>query len=437
MPKALVLTVGTTLDPLIKSIEEAFPDEPPSVFLLCGKPFPGQNSSPIEIAKKVYGFVKGKRGEIIHTEIVENPDSFSESIRGAKELIAKAQDYEELIVDITCGTKVLSGSLLHVSLNTYLRTSKVKLRYVSGERRGENGRVLSPSMKIKEDLETVTGQAIEEMVENINLCNYAGALHLAVTLPQTGILGVFRKSVEALAFWDNFQYEKSMKILREISVEVELLKSYRRYSTIELMETIQRLKTIALKHLQEPLYYLKNLCNKNKVKRKCQWEDFYYLIADILENASRCHLRHDFSGSILRSYRALESTIQIRLLQKGINPWEVKGETIPEDVRNRYINLSHNGRIPSRITLNNGVTMLRALGIPWGTEEEKHLQFLQENRNLCFLEHGYLERSEGESEDVLKKTVSLIQGVLEISLSPYLKKVRHFQSHEKGSPLAL
>jgi len=159
---ALVLTVGTTAEPLLRAIEEtkqAADRESASlsVMLLYGRPTPEQQSredNPLNITKKLIDEARGLGlAESLSAEI-DDPENLDTCLREMKKLLNEAIDADRVLVNFTGGTKVMSAAAVHAALTAPL-AGDLELSYVGGRQRDETGRVVSEAMTIRPSTQTL------------------------------------------------------------------------------------------------------------------------------------------------------------------------------------------------------------------------------------------------------------------------------------------
>ncbi|RKX99912.1 hypothetical protein DRP77_12455, partial [Candidatus Poribacteria bacterium] len=214
MGRALVVSVGTTAEPIIRSVDEISGKEEARLFMIYGRAFQDQPPpTPFDVAQRVKEHAESKG---IGVEIFEapKPDDLDSCLEVARDVLRRCARYEEVIVDYTGGTKVLAAALVHAALTAELG-GRLTLRYISG-RRGEDGRV-KEEMEIVSSERTLTQEICSRVLERLRSCDYSVAFYLAMRLPDMGRAGFIRRAAEALWLWDNFDYRASTEIIRKLS----------------------------------------------------------------------------------------------------------------------------------------------------------------------------------------------------------------------------
>jgi hypothetical protein len=106
---ALVLTVGTTADPLKKAVEEAKAEverENASLFvlLLYGRPLPNQHPDPFQVAAEVRQHAENLGLKVQPCEISE-PEDLDVCLDEMRSLLQRISNADKVIVNYTGGQK--------------------------------------------------------------------------------------------------------------------------------------------------------------------------------------------------------------------------------------------------------------------------------------------------------------------------------------------
>lgn len=418
MATALILSVGTTSDPLKKAIDEISNERDVRVYLIYGRPFPGQHPDPFQIAQEVrkYAEEKGIRAE--PREVAE-PEDFEESLSVSRQILREVQDCERIIVNYTGGTKAMSAALVHASL-TFPLAGELELHYVGGQVRDRNGRVIRDAMEIKRQTRTLTHERMRQVLEAVGQYRYEIANNLAELLPDTGKAGFVKRVTRFLLKWDSFDYEGACHELRQVANQSLALLDDKEVGKIA--ETVRRFLTIA-NEIVGLVGKMRRLMKGEKGEGSLNIENFALLCADVLENGERCRERKQFNEAVLRSYRALEVAVQGALLSKGINPWKPDWEKIGDEVRKEIE--GQLGKLPQDLALWTGLMTWRTLtGEAFNESEEKSLKDLQNTRNRSILEHGYYSCDEGDARRCIGYAQVLCEKVLGLELDRFRERVR-------------
>ncbi len=154
MRVALVLTVGTTLDPIIKAIRELHREYPPEklsepaiVILTYGRAFQQQKSpEPFEIAAQAKQLAE-RLGMRVHPREIPDPENIEEIIHILSRIFEEISEMDRVIVNFTGGTKAMSAAAVYAALNAPLQ-GELFLDYIGGIVRDEAGRVTSGFMHV-------------------------------------------------------------------------------------------------------------------------------------------------------------------------------------------------------------------------------------------------------------------------------------------------
>lgn len=420
MKTVLVITVGGTADPIMKAVEEVCRESREvTVFLLYGRPFPGQKASPFEVANEAKQ--KGEEGGVaVRLFEAADPEDVNACLSVARDIFREAADAERVIVNFTGGTKVLSAAAVHAALTEPLSGSLV-LDYTGGALRDPHGRVLRDAMRVVRSERTATDEILQQVLERLKRADYRAACLLGERLPDLGRGGFVKEAAVALYLWDEFDYESSVRILRRLYEPAKVLSDD---------EHLSRLTALAIRLLEPG----NRLCALLPVLRQARQGQvpvssvaghFPLLVADALENASRRLDERRATDSVLRSYRAVEVAVQSRVLQNGINPWRPDWQAVEEQTMQGYLDLLNATQPPKDLALSTGLTLLEALGQALSEEKKRGLDDLRQSRNHSYLEHGYQRLKVEDAWRLNGYAVSLCEDLLGSSLDAARASVRH------------
>ncbi len=169
--------------------------------------------------------------------------------------------------------------------------------------------------------------------------------------------------------------------------------------------------------------------------RKCQSEKVivnvegcHVLSLDALVNAERRLKTHDCAEAVLRAYRAIEVATQVKLLEKGINPWKVEWAKITDyQELLDLLEYKDEGRAPKQLTLWNGLTVLDFFESRRLMDKiHDDLQFISQLRNNSKLEHGYSSINRENTKYVVSKTLKVVKTIIGSEEFPELSNLRIF-----------
>jgi CRISPR-associated protein (TIGR02710 family) len=429
MKVGLVVTVGTTSDPILKAIREVrseYHQASLTVVFLYGRPFPGQPSpTPFDVAYEAQQKAKELQVDAQPME-VPDPEDIDEALRVSRQALQRVAGSDLVIVNFTGGTKVLSAAVVHAALTERL-IGKLILDYTGGALRDAQGRVQREAMRVKRDEQTWTHEVIDQVLELLRRFAYREARFLAESLPQQGQAGFVRQVAKALCDWDEFWYDAAVRTLRALYGQAEALMEDARLGPIarqvrRMLEPGQKLM-----RLTEKLRDISQSPQGRQVRLdQSELDYFSLLIADTLENGDRRIREGRPTDSVLRSYRAVELAVQGRLLQEGVNPWQPDWRELKENILTGYLSRLQVQTPPPQLALRNGLTLLEVMGVcTLNSYLQRHLQDLQQGRNLSYLEHGFGRLDDGRARQLWEYALELTQALWSKSLEEARREVAH------------
>ena len=416
---ALVLTVGTTADPLKKAVEEAKMEAEKenaslTVWLLYGRPLPNQHPDPFQVAADVRLHAENLGLKVQPCEISE-PDDLDVCLGEMRSLLQRLSSVDKVIVNYTGGTKAMSAAIVHAALTTSF-AGELELHYVGGSVRDKNGRVIREAMEIRRAAQTATQERMERILELMKEHRYELAAYLAEGLPERGRSWFLKSASKALLLWDNFAYEEAATIMRGLNQQAQILVDDQKLG--RLAETVRRLVSKVTTHILETVKAFRKWEIGDQVS--ISLEGVQLLCADILENASRHLQRREWNEAVLRSYRALEAAVQGALALSGVNPWRF--ELLPEQKEAIQEQL---GYMPKELTLWSGIIVWQIVTDKRLDQEKQNwLKDIQQLRNRSILEHGYRACGQSDAERVFNYANEIAGWVLGSDLKPLREKVR-------------
>ncbi len=222
-----------------------------------------------------------------------------------------------------------------------------------------------------------------------------------------------------LYLWDEFDYDLAWQTLRRIYAPAKMLKDDPQVG--DIARWVVRLMEPG-KQLRKLTEDLRNMMNGSIP----DLTDFELLPADALENGARRIREGRPTDSVLRAYRAVEMAVQGRLLRAGVNPWRPNWDALGDAVRSDYLERIRATQLPRNLALTTGLSLLESMGLVTLNENmQKHLQDLQQTRNLCYLEHGFQRVDEEGAQRVWQYAIELCERILDTSLDEARQAVRH------------
>ncbi len=406
--KLMLMSLGGTPDPLIKSINRY---EPEKIIFLAS-----HNSVPISHTI-LSTMVQKPTAEFV---ITEDPNSLYECYTKALECIDRIRKTKiaahEVMVDYTGGTKVMTASLLMAALGRAYR-----FNYVGGKLRDKEG--LGPVMTGHEIMFTEASPwavfAEEERRQIVALFN--SRRFSAVTEIITGLDRQLPPRIEAyfnfilplangFLMWDQFSHKAAQRNLEKGLGHLEKYMQDR--SAVELVPFLE--STLSCKQ------YLDNLVAKIDGPNKFD----HAMVTDLINNARRKMADKRFDDAAARIYRALELYGQIVFKEvAGCDNSKVKLNVIPGHLKEKfrkkyYDDYTKHLKLPLQATFE----YLSAMGNEAGKrffKKEKEIKKIQYNRNQSILAHGKTPVSEAGAKSILE-TVTRFVGNPEVFDFPQL-----------------
>jgi CRISPR-associated protein (TIGR02710 family) len=317
--KVLILTVGTTREPLEVALSEHAPEG--VVFLAS------QASHPVA-AELLRDYGASFRH---HTLLLEDAESLLEAYQKALLALRKALEWEAkaIVADLTGGTKPMAAGL------TLALTGRgVVFSYVGGERRDpETGRVLSGHERLR---------LLEDPTARFGLREWAGftrawnALNLGMALSELESLlsrplspsearfyRAMQGVVEGLVEWDRFRHQEALKRLSaNLPVALAVAEAWGHGSKVRVLK--------GLEALLPPLQSIVEAGEKPT----------FPLLQDLLANAERRAALGRFDDALARLYRALELAVEADLQERlgfALKDPKTWPEGFPESLRERVL----------------------------------------------------------------------------------------------------
>jgi CRISPR-associated protein (TIGR02710 family) len=317
--KVLILTVGTTREPLEVALSEHAPEG--VVFLAS------QASHPVA-AELLRDYGASFRH---HTLLLEDAESLLEAYQKALLALRKALEWEAkaIVADLTGGTKPMAAGL------TLALTGRgVVFSYVGGERRDpETGRVLSGHERLR---------LLEDPTARFGLREWAGftrawnALNLGMALSELESLlsrplspsearfyRAMQGVVEGLVEWDRFRHQEALKRLSaHLPVALAVAEAWGHGGKVRVLKGLEAL----LPHLQSIV--------------EAGEKPTFPLLQDLLANAERRAALGRFDDALARLYRALELAVEADLQERlgfALKDPKTWPEDFPESLKERIL----------------------------------------------------------------------------------------------------
>ncbi len=411
----LVMTVGTTLDPLVFSLEEELKHAGClKVIAFYGSALSSQKESPLEITTKLRARAI-ELGCKVDAKEISNPNDFDRAFREISEAfknMVSGLGADKLVFNITGGTKAMACALA-VTAVTMDVGLPMRLAYVGGEERDEAGRVYG-SMEISSSSTSFSRIREREAIRSLKSLDITQAFFYSEGLNDEGRAGFLKKACHAFYLWDSFQYKQSNQALAKLKKTAQAFIDDSEYSNVARM-------VLKIEPLSKDITDLINNLNKLKTKERCIAgqnlekfntdptfkESYLRIVGDCLENATRRVGRIPVEA-VMRAYRAIELAVKFDLIELKINPENPAWDEISEEVKSKA-NIENR---PPHIMLDMGIRLLRAMDFPLTEQAMNNIKGVQKMRNECYLEHGFAEISMDKAKHAIELTGEALSELL-------------------------
>jgi CRISPR-associated protein (TIGR02710 family) len=378
MIKLMIMSLGGSPEPLKKSIDT---HQPGRIIFLA-------SHDSITLAGEILKGFHPKPNAVF--EITEDPNSMFESFKAAQRCVNRAgksgNHPEDVVVDYTGGTKVMTAALILAAIGHPYR-----FNYVGGERRNKNGLgiVMDGHETMFPEMNPWSAFAEEERRQVVTLFNrrkFSAVLEIVEAcssrdLPEEIVLyfSFIRPLAEGFMFWEQFNHEVAE---RKIHSGLNSLDAYLKF------HPNPELSTFAARVRECHNFLTKLLCETDRLKKLHP-----ILIDDLLNNARRRLAGRSFDDAAARIYRALELYGQIVFQDVvGCSNNELRSDAIPEEIREDFIRKYYDKtkrvlKLPMTATFE----FLKAMGSEAGIrffENIKAIKKIQNSRNESILAHG-------------------------------------------------
>jgi len=385
----MIISVGGTHEPIIKSIREFKPE---FISFVASQE---SCKDVIEIEEKLAseGFQFRR-----HITLVDNINELFECHAKAeiavKKVLEEGYKKDDIRVDYTGGTKNMSVAVSLASI-----THGFSFAYVGGKREDNKGIVIDGAEEVFVNVNPWEVLAIDEKRKVALLFNkyqYKAAKEIVDTLCDKIIKkrNVFRNVgllLEGYSMWDQFDYKEALEKFKRANVE-DLILDDDPFVKNLAGETRKRLEL------------LDRLVASSKVPRKI-------LAHDIFANAERRYKEGKIDSAMIRIYRIVEITAQDRLLNKyGIETNNVDLRKIKDEKLKRELLEKHKDRDGKiKIGQEKAFKVLLDLKDEWGKLYFSKANFkkfigIRNSRNQSYLTHGF-QTLKSETYDALKQFI--------------------------------
>ena len=391
--KALIISLGGSPQAISYSIEQHQPE------YICFVVSPQTKSD-------INNIIQSLTAKPKHYDWIETPDATDlvksyEVIYNNVPNILKKWDVssEELSVDYTGGTKVMSAALVLAMTEISNRFS-----YVSGKERNKGGvgTVVNGQEHIlyqNNPWEVLAIPARKDISLLFNKARYQSAYELAqkiavkVTSDQKVLFSSLADIIDGYSEWDRFNHNAALH---------KLNKGIRTFSTYADGTRSEWLRNLAQK-----------IQNNIKILEQIR-PNSLYLCYDLIANAKRrAELEHKYDDAVARLYRTLEALAQLTLQNDyKINASDVKVNQLPDGLKDKYKQKycdANKIKLPSYASYE----LLNELGHELGKnfiDSYDEIRSLLNLRNDSILAHGFIAIKE-ENYHKLLETICKFAGI--------------------------
>lgn len=391
----LVLTVGTSVEPIIKTIDD---QKPVNLVTIASE----QTKDKLDIIfdKCEWKGIKNK-DEII----IPDADNIVECARVIRKDIKKflnKRDVPQIFrfyADITGGTKAMVAALTLVMIEY-----NCKFSYVGGSQRDPEKRHIVVSgteiVKIMDDPWDAMGMRFaKNLTTAFNAGNYGTALRLAkercstISKESKQIYLGIENLMEAFCAWDRFEYDQAVNNFNNAYIKFAPIINLHVLEFKNFMRSVENYQKYAQNVAKESSSLAQNVVNADFPANYGRM-----FLLDLIANAERRANLKQYDDAVARLYSAVEKSAKIALAKLGKNNSKLTDADlteIPEELRKRIMeNKSDKGdfyAIPLWLSVDylSAIDPENPLAIGFSKNRdnlEKELQY----RNQSLLAHGYL-----------------------------------------------
>ncbi|MBC6415586.1 MAG: TIGR02710 family CRISPR-associated protein [Bdellovibrionales bacterium] len=330
----LIITVGTSPEPIKKSIEQI---KPKKIIFIASKKSEDIFLENLNKEESKMNIEQRYNRQWITLEDFHNIQKITEKIIQEVKIehnnwIKHGENYLS-VLDFTGGTKAMVAALTLCAYNW----KQYEFRYTSVKTEQKVSVIPGTEKIIKVDnpLEIYGYQVIEEAILLFNSYSYSEAHEKILNFIENNKNNPDKKKSELFVIkeyfdffkkWDNFNHKDAQKKIGHLEGKLNDLKAgFRPFINSEFKKNIEG----NIKDFSD--YFNKMINNKNEVKNSP------YLIADLIANAYRKSKQGKYDDAIARLYRSFEAMAQYQLLEKyQIDTSKVDDEQLIPELKKKY-----------------------------------------------------------------------------------------------------
>ncbi|HID95428.1 MAG TPA: TIGR02710 family CRISPR-associated protein [Candidatus Latescibacteria bacterium] len=381
MPKALIISLGGSLEPIVKSIKTHRPE---LVLFFASE----ESIEQVSMVKELLGQkgIRFRNKNLVVNDAQDLITCYKKALSVSDWVVRHDIPPDQVVVDYTGGTKTMTAALTLATVARGYRFS-----YVGGKERTKDGLgvVLTGREEIKTSLSPWQLLAVEEkkrIAIHANSYQFDAAIHTLRTAKsragtkETELFDNLTTIFEGYSFWERFDHRLA---LRRLEDGCENLSRYIRISGEgELVDFSST--------LEDNLGFLKRL-KEHTSGFKTLHED---LVLDLISNAGRRIEEGKYDDAVARLYRALEMIGQVEFEKTfGCPTSDVKPDQLPSEIKDEYTRryAAEDGRLKLPLLAAFQALKLKgnAVAKAFFSHQEEFRNLLQA-RNNSILAHGQI-----------------------------------------------
>ena len=400
MPRSMIVSVGGTIDPIIKTIELYDPE----YVCFFASEQTVEKVHPIKEALREKG-ITVKDAKVICYDADDLAHCYEQALLCDDRLraLVPAIDPEQVMVDYTGGTKAMVAALALAMVGKGYRFS-----YVSGRERTKEGVgvVITGSEEVRSGVSPWQLFAVEEkrrIALYFNRYQFTAAREAIRSIPsalperERRLFLCLSHIVDGYAAWDRFDHKSAQHPLGKGWSDLTLY-----------AQALHDDGLLAFcSEIEKSLVFLKDLTTERKANGST--------VVDLLSNARRRIEEDKYDDAVARLYRALELIGQIAFLERfGCETGDVTATSLPDHLRDAYVrqHTGHEGKL--KLALYATFHALAEVEDPKGltfVSAEKEIQSVLTVRNNSILAHGVkpVKKESAEALEALIRDTFAIQ----------------------------
>lgn len=407
---ALIISVGGTEAPIIKSIELHQPE------FVC---FYASEGSVEKIGSIKNGLSDSTKSRFKNrTVIVNNPEDLAKCYELALQcgkIVEEAGFKKEVVIaDFTGGTKPMSAALVLATVSRGYQFS-----YVGGTERTKEGlgTVVPGTERVHASTNPWDILALRDR-EKLEWCFNSYDFEVALEIirdikSRAGLSSALKvlfqaldPLVEAYLSWDRFAHNK--KILELLKTSLDQLRIYDNLSNHSLKSFIESIEAN-----QRFFEQFMSASMGFKADKICEFH-----VYDLIANACRRAEETKYDDAIARLYRALEMLAQAKLQARKppIETSRVESSSVPETIRAEFIRKYGDAdQSTLKLPLRASFQLLRELSDPVADiyfENESDIKNILSARNSSILAHGIVVQSRANFDHFYRIIAELLPGTI-------------------------